>query len=79
MMMIVMMVMIMMMMKFVVKTYTEEPASQGSPVKHFTDASKIPHSILRATVRTRRDDVEKLVSLDQPDASKSKTQKYKIR
>jgi len=45
------------------KTAFEEPAIQTDLVKHFIDASKISQTVLRAIVRTRQDDIVKLLLL----------------
>ena len=48
-----------------------EPAESADPVKHFIDAKNIPPSVLKAIVRTRRSEVEKLISADSTEAPKT--------
>ena len=48
-----------------------EPVAPSDPVKHFIDATKIAPNVLKAIVRARKEEIEKLISADSTEDIKT--------
>jgi hypothetical protein len=60
------------------KTSVEEQpgSSDPNPVRHYIDVKKIPDKVLRALVRERKDEIDKLMKSDTADVASSQKRPY---